>query len=89
MMETIPCAAREGDLWFSQLPSAVELAKQLCRSCPLARPCLESALARHEPWGVWGGELLERGVVVPRKRPMGRPRKDEVARRRTEALRVA
>jgi WhiB family redox-sensing transcriptional regulator len=39
--------------------------------------CLAGALRRREPWGVWGGELLVRGVVVPRKRPRGRPRKVE------------
>ena len=35
---------------------------------------------RAEPWGVWGGEIFERGAVVPRKRPRGRPRKEDVAR---------
>jgi WhiB family redox-sensing transcriptional regulator len=29
---------------------------------------------------VWGGEIFERGAVVPRKRPRGRPRKEDVAR---------
>jgi WhiB family transcriptional regulator, redox-sensing transcriptional regulator len=33
-----------------------------------------------EPWGVWGGEIFERGTVVPRKRPRGRPRKEDVAK---------
>ena len=28
--------------------------------------------------GVWGGELLLRGAIVPRKRPRGRPREDLV-----------
>jgi hypothetical protein len=37
------------------------------------------ALERREPWGVWGGQLFIQGVVVPRKRPVGRPRKNEVA----------
>lgn len=74
-----PCSAVEDDLWFSQRPSTVERAKELCLSCPLIQVCLQDALARHEPWGVWGGELVERGVVVPRKRPMGRPRKADVA----------
>jgi len=35
------------------------------------------ALERSEPWGVWGGELFVQGVVVPRKRPRGRPRKSD------------
>ena len=43
------------------------------------RACLTGALERHEPWGVWGGEIFERGVVIPRKRPRGRPRKEVAA----------
>jgi hypothetical protein len=42
--------------------------------------CLGGAVERNEPWGVWGGEIFERGAVVPRKRPRGRPRKADVAR---------
>ena len=41
------------------------------------KECLEGALERHEPYGVWGGELIIAGVVVARKRPRGRPRKTE------------
>jgi len=37
---------------------------------------LAAALEREEPWGVWGGEILDRGTVIERKRPRGRPRKD-------------
>ena len=68
-----PCAEAREDLWFAQTPADVEAAKALCRPCPVRRLCLEGALERGEPWGVWGGELVERGVVVPRKRPRGRP----------------
>jgi len=41
--------------------------------------CLAGALHRGEPWGVWGGELLLRGAIVPTKRARGRPRKSELA----------
>jgi WhiB family redox-sensing transcriptional regulator len=41
--------------------------------------CLAGALDRGEPWGVWGGEIFERGVVIARKRPRGRPRKEVAA----------
>ncbi len=57
----------------------MELAKALCLDCPVRRECLAGALERREPWGVWGGELFLQGVVIPRKRPRGRPRKNEVA----------
>lgn len=71
-----PCAAADPELWFAQQPADVESAKALCSTCPVVRACLAGAKEREEPWGVWGGELFERGVVVPRKRPRGRPRKN-------------
>ena len=57
----------------------VELAKALCLDCPVRTECLAGALERREPWGVWGGQLFLQGVVIPRKRPRGRPRKNDVA----------
>ena len=42
----------------------------------MSTPCLEAALNRHEPWGVWGGELLENGRIVVNKRGRGRPPKN-------------
>ncbi len=75
----IPCRVNDAELWFAESPADVELAKSLCRECPLRAACLAGALERREPWGVWGGELFVAGVVVPRKRPRGRPRKCEVA----------
>ena len=72
----LPCRSNDAELWFAESPSDVELAKALCGECPLRARCLEGALERREPWGVWGGELVIAGVVVPRKRPRGRPRKE-------------
>ncbi len=75
----LPCHAADPDLWFAEDPAALEQAKTLCGGCPVRRACLAAALERAEPWGVWGGEILERGMVLARKRSRGRPRKDEVA----------
>ena len=72
---TLPCWTADLELWFAERPSDVEDAKALCVPCPLREACLAGALARREPWGVWGGQLLVAGAVVPRKRPRGRPRK--------------
>nr|WP_254712344.1 WhiB family transcriptional regulator [Serinicoccus kebangsaanensis] len=77
--DDLPCREHPADLWFAELPADVEQAKELCGPCPLREVCLAGALERREPWGVWGGQLLLQGRVVPRKRPRGRPRKDEVA----------
>jgi WhiB family redox-sensing transcriptional regulator len=76
--ELLPCRANDPELWFAESPADVEYAKLLCRSCPVRALCLDGALERREPWGVWGGELFLQGTVIPRKRPRGRPRKDAV-----------
>jgi WhiB family redox-sensing transcriptional regulator len=70
----LPCAD-DPELFFAEAPEDVEAAKALCLGCRAREVCLAGALERREPWGVWGGELLLRGIVVPRKRPRGRPRK--------------
>src|SRR5687768_3096234 len=63
-------------LFFSDQLDAIARAKEVCRGCSQLDPCLEGALARREPCGVWGGELFSNGVVLAHKRPRGRPRKD-------------
>ena len=73
----IPCREYDPELWFAESTSDVEQAKALCQECPLREGCLQGALERQEPWGVWGGEVFVGGVIVPRKRGRGRPRKDE------------
>jgi WhiB family redox-sensing transcriptional regulator len=75
----LPCRVQDPELWFAETPADLELAKNHCLDCPVRRACLTGALERHEPWGVWGGEIFERGVVIPRKRPRGRPRKEVAA----------
>lgn len=77
--ELLPCRVNDAELWFAESPADVEAAKALCLDCPVRTLCLAGALDRREPWGVWGGELFLQGVVIPRKRPRGRPRKDEAA----------
>ena len=74
----LPCRNQDPELYFAESPSDVELAKALCQDCPVRAECLASALERREPCGVWGGELVLSGAVIPRKRPRGRPRKNAV-----------
>jgi WhiB family redox-sensing transcriptional regulator len=68
--EDLPCRVQDADLWFAETPGGLEQAKAFCRDCPALAACLEGALERREPWGVWG-------TVVARKRPRGRPRKED------------
>jgi WhiB family redox-sensing transcriptional regulator len=75
--DDVPCRIADADLWFAESPAELEVAKSLCHGCPARLACLSGALERREPWGVWGGEIFERGAIVPRKRPRGRPRKSD------------
>ncbi len=81
---SLPCRTHDPDLWFAEAPAELERAKELCFTCPVRHACLASALSRQEPWGVWGGEIFERGAVIPRKRPRGRPSKAALERDRRE-----
>jgi len=76
MESLLPCRVLDPELWFAESPNDVEYAKQLCLDCPVQALCLDGALDRGEPWGVWGGQLFLQGTVIPRKRPRGRPRKE-------------
>lgn len=63
------------DLFFSEELARITEAKRLCALCPAIVSCLEGAISRAEPCGVWGGQLFERGRIVRIKRRRGRPSK--------------
>ncbi len=63
------------ELFFSEQLDDIARAKAFCRECPVMNDCLEAALVRREPWGVWGGELLANGKILAQKRNRGRPPK--------------
>ncbi|MBA2388858.1 MAG: WhiB family transcriptional regulator [Geodermatophilaceae bacterium] len=71
----LPCRVQDPELWFAESPADLQTAKALCADCPVRLACLSGALQRGEPWGVWGGEIFDHGVVIAHKRPRGRPRK--------------
>jgi WhiB family transcriptional regulator, redox-sensing transcriptional regulator len=73
--DDVPCRVQNPDLWFAEGPDELEQAKAYCRECPARAACLATALERREPWGVWGGEIIVRGAILPRKRTRGGPRK--------------
>ncbi len=63
------------DLFFSEELQDIAAAKAMCAECPVMAECLEGAMARREPWGVWGGQLFRNGRVLMVKRRRGRPPK--------------
>lgn len=62
-------------LFFSNDLTDISQAKRICDGCPVAQPCLQGAIDRHEPCGVWGGHLFANGRILAHKRPRGRPPK--------------
>ncbi|HMK09964.1 MAG TPA: WhiB family transcriptional regulator [Acidimicrobiales bacterium] len=68
-------AATLTSLFFSEDLIDIARAKAICSKCPVREPCLAEALARQEPFGVWGGQLLQNGRIVLQKRKRGRPPK--------------
>jgi WhiB family redox-sensing transcriptional regulator len=77
----VPCRDGDSRLWFAEDPEDLELAKAHCRGCPLRAACLAGAIERREPCGVWGGEIFDRGQILPAKRRRGRPHADRPVRR--------
>ena len=62
-------------LFFSEELQDIARAKEICARCPVLVPCLEGAIERREPWGVWGGQLFLNGKILTNKRRRGRPPK--------------
>ena len=68
-------SGRFAELFFSEELQDIARAKHICATCPAMIPCLEGALERREPWGVWGGQLFLNGKILATKRRRGRPPK--------------
>ena len=62
-------------VFFSEELQDIARAKSICAGCPVMTECLEGAMVRREPWGVWGGQLFINGKVLAQKRRRGRPPK--------------
>ncbi|MGA0222614.1 MAG: WhiB family transcriptional regulator [Candidatus Nanopelagicales bacterium] len=61
------------NLFFSEDIGEIAAAKRICADCPVLAECLQGALERQEPWGVWGGQLFMHGKMLTTKRRRGRP----------------
>jgi WhiB family transcriptional regulator, redox-sensing transcriptional regulator len=62
-------------LFFSDDLIDIARAKAICSRCVVREECLQAAIERVEPTGVWGGQLFVDGRVVANKRRRGRPPK--------------
>jgi WhiB family redox-sensing transcriptional regulator len=70
------CKDEPPSLFFPNDGVGVEIARQLCATCPVKEPCLEYALRNRIDHGVWGG-TSER----ERRRILRQRRLDAAARR--------
>lgn len=65
------------ELFFSEKPSELAKAQEICASCTVRVQCLEVALLENMDWGVWGGVIFWDGQPFHRRRGRGRPRRSE------------
>ena len=72
-LPALPCHMADPEVFFAEDLATIKMAKALCAQCPMRQRCLEGALSRSEPCGVWGGELFDQGRVIQAKRLPGRP----------------
>ena len=62
------------EIFFSDRPSELAKAQEICAACAVRVQCLEFALKDNLEWGVWGGVIFWDGQPFHRRRGRGRPR---------------
>ena len=68
-MDAGNCRSVSPSVFFPSDGVGVEVARQVCRDCPVKTACLEYALANHIDHGVWGGTSeRERRRIARRRR---------------------
>lgn len=70
----LPCRENDPELWFSDTVADAFVAQRLCMGCPVRLACLQGALDRKEPWGVWGGVWVHNGQPLARRIIVGKRR---------------
>lgn len=54
------------ELFYSEEPDDIELAKSLCAGCPVREECLAAGMS--ERYGVWGGTTPEERRALRRRK---------------------
>lgn len=62
------CTQRDAEALFAR-GAAQNLAKSLCRECPVQLQCLADALDNHVEFGVWGGLTERERRALLKRRP--------------------
>ena len=70
-MDAGNCRSVSPSVFFPSDGVGVEVARQICRDCPVKHPCLEYALTNHIDHGVWGGTSERERRRIARRRRVG------------------
>lgn len=64
--EQAACLGADQTMFFPNLGQRPTAAHRVCRTCPVADPCLDAALAEvgENDWGVWGGTSADERAAV-------------------------
>jgi WhiB family redox-sensing transcriptional regulator len=63
------CQSGDDPDYLFQRGAAQNVAKLVCRSCPVRTECLADALDNRVEWGVWGGMTERERRALLRRRP--------------------
>jgi WhiB family transcriptional regulator, redox-sensing transcriptional regulator len=70
------CQGQDPDDWMDDRPGRpTAAARAVCAACPVRAACLAHAMARDEPWGMWGGLTTRERLARRRCQPV-RPGED-------------
>lgn len=62
------CSGKPVDWWFPSTYDSAQLAKHICRQCPVIAECLEHALTHDEKHGIWAATSEKERVRLRRRR---------------------
>lgn len=63
------CLSADADVFYPERGVGPARAKVICERCPVQAKCLNDALARREPHGIWGAATAsERRAILARRR---------------------
>ncbi|MET7867951.1 WhiB family transcriptional regulator [Micromonospora taraxaci] len=67
-MSQANCQGTDPNEFYPEKGSNSELARKICKRCPVRLDCLEDALDRRERHGIWGGLSENQRTSLLRKR---------------------
>lgn len=62
--------ADHADVFFPEKGNQAHRAKKVCQECPVQQQCLQEALERDEPFGIWGGFTPPERLRIKRGQPV-------------------